>query len=92
MKFYVDEKGVIRHNPKGWPKVPPVQWSPNKDMIMVRNYEQALECAKAESVPVKDQKSVHITISECNQMFDVIELIHDEFYEVHESEIKPEWL
>ena len=96
MKLYIDNDGVIRWNPKGWPE--PLEAEYVKGGIHYKGdpekWLQDMDKAKAESVPVKNQDMVHFCICEYNSVGILVDvnLTEDTFYEVPDDEIKKEWL
>lgn len=89
MKFYINPEGVICWNPKGWPELPLRSNFLTQKLFdeSEDGYEKALSSAKADSVPVREGKSVREVICRHNGHFD-----NKEFYEVPDSEINKEWL
>jgi hypothetical protein len=99
MKLYVDNNGVIRWNPNGWPSIDwgkAVTGDRYSDAAKIE-YQQALSRAKAESVPVREQTNVYLAI--CCFLYPLFNIGNPtptigrgKLYEVPDKDIKKEWL
>lgn len=92
MRLYVDSAGVVRWRPDGWPQEVFYRNVFGVPGIYTDDYYRHMDRAKAESVPVKEQDIVYREICRHETTKNRTTLIDDAFYEVPDSEIKPEWL